>query len=548
MIGHPLLAAVPMAEDGLPTGWPQDHGIATGGPSVLAWSECTLAQPDGDGCGQPWAWTQSQARFVCWWFALDGAGRYLWRRGQVVLPKGAGKSPMAAALACCELAGPVRFTGWEDDGQPCMAAHPSPDVKLSALSQSQAVDATLGLAVAMLDSPGACTAIPGLDAGITRIRTRRGILSPATARASSKEGSRYTSVILDESHLWDTANGGHRLAATLRRNLAKTGGRSLEMTNMWTSGAESVAEQTATYADAVESAEINGDGVLRWHPIGHCEDLADETELRAALAQLYADSPWVEQDRIVAEIHDRGTHPADARRYYLNQPASADDAWLRADQWLACQDRARQIEDGDTVVLGFDGSRGRARGNADATALIGCRVKDGHLFEVGVWQARDGEDDWEAPEQLIDAAIRDTFTRYRVVGVYADPSLWQARLGDWEQTYARKLKIRASAEHPMHWWVNRPGLMVKALAALEEAVQNGDLTHDGSYRLTEHMLNARRRPTPRVGMQISKEFSDSPRKIDAAIAATLAWQARLDAIAKGATGTSQGRGRVIVLT
>ncbi len=509
MIGHPLLAAVPMAEDGLPTGWPQDYGIATGGPSVLAWSECTLAQPDGDDCGQPWAWTQSQARFVCWWFALDGAGRYLWRRGQVVLPKGAGKSPMAAALACCELAGPVRFAGWEDDGQPIMSVHPSPDVKLSALSQSQAVDATLGLAVAMLDSPGACTAIPGLDAGITRIRTRRGILSPATARASSKEGSRYTSVILDESHLWDTANGGHRLAATLRRNLAKTGGRSLEMTNMWTSGAESVAEQTATYADAVESAEITGDGVLRWHPIGHCEDLADEQELRAALAQLYADSPWVEQDRIVAEIHDRGTHPADARRYYLNQPASADDAWLRADQWLACQDRARTIED---------------------------------------WQARDGEDTWEAPEQLIDAAIRDTFTRYRVVGMYADPSLWQARLGEWEQTYARKLKIRASAEHPMRWWVNRPGLMVKALAALEEAVQNGDLTHDGSYRLTEHVLNARRRPTPRVGMQISKEFSDSPRKIDAAIAATLAWQAHLDAVAKGATGTSQGRGRIIVLT
>jgi len=46
------------------------------------------------------------------------------------------------------------------------------------------------------------------------------------------------------------------------------------------------------------------------------------------------------------------------------------------------------------------------------------------------------------------------------------------------------VKTRASAEHPMHWWVNCPGLMVKALAALEEVVQNGDLTHDGGYRLT----------------------------------------------------------------
>jgi hypothetical protein len=231
----------------------------------------------------------------------------------------------------------------------------------------------------------------------------------------------------------------------------------------------------------------------------------------------------------------------------LSWVSPADDAWIRADQWHACLNRDAKITDGDTIVLGFDGSRGRARGNADATALIGCRVSDGHLFEVGVWQAGRDETDWEAPESLIDAAVRDAFKRYRVVGLYADPSLWQARLGDWEQAYSRKLKVRASFEHPMHWWVNRASLMVKALAAFEEAVTNGDLTHDGSYRLTEHLLNARRNVTPRSGVQIAKAFPDSSDKIDAAVAATLAWQARLDALAKGATTKAPGRGRVIVL-
>lgn len=549
MIGHPLLAAVPAGDDGLPEGWPTDYGIATAGPHVLAWTECTLVQPDGDGAGQGWLWRPTQARFVSWWYALDPAGRYLWRRAQVVLPKAAGKSPVAvaAALACAELAGPVRFTGWDGDGQPVMAPVGSPDVKLSALSLGQAVDATMNLAAAMLDSAAAAAAILGLDVGITRVRTRRGMLSPATARAASKEGPRYTSVILDETHLWDAANGGHRLAATLRRNLAKTGGRSVEMTNMWVSGADSVAEQTATYADQVASGAHNGDGVLRWQPVGRCEDLADEVRLRGALAGLYADAPWVDQDRLVQEIYDAGTHPADARRYYLNQPASADDAWIRADLWQACTDRSHPVADGDTVTLGFDGSRGRARGNADATALIGCRVSDGHLFEVGVWQAREGEADWEAPEQVIDAAVRDAFKRYRVVGLYADPSLWQARLGDWEQTFARRLKVRATDGHPMHWWVNRPSLMVKALAAFEEAVANGDLTHAGSFRLSEHVLNARRSLAHGSGLQIAKDFPDSPRKIDAAVAATLAWQARLDAVAKGATGVSRGRGRIIVM-
>ncbi len=541
-----VLEQIEVGEDGLPVGWPQDHGIATAGPQVLAWCETVLAQPDGENAGGPWSWRDSQARFVCWWYALDSDGRFLWRRAQVVLPKGAGKSPLAAALACAELAGPVRFVGWDEVGDPVMRAVPSPDVKLSALSLGQAVDATLGLAVAMLDSAAASAEIPGLDAGITRVRTRHGMLSPATARAASKEGPRYTAVILDESHLWNQSNGGHRLAATMRRNLAKTGGRSVEMTNMWTSGSDSVAEQTASYADSVASGTARGDGVLRWQPIGHCVDLGDEQELRAGLEELYADAPWIDLDRLIAEINDGGTHPADARRFYLNQPASADDAWIRADQWLACHDRDKHIEDGDTIVIGFDGSRGRARGNADATAMIGCRVNDGHLFELGVWQADEGDTGWEAPETLVDAAFRDACQRYRVVGLYADPSGWQATLTAWEQAYSRRLKVRATDQHPMHWWVNRGSLMVKALAAFEEAVSNGDLTHGGTFRLTEHILNARRNPSMRVGLQIAKEYPDSPRKIDAAVAATLAWQCRLDAQSKGA-GVSGGRARIIML-
>jgi phage terminase large subunit-like protein len=89
--------------------------------------------------------------------------------------------------------------------------------------------------------------------------------------------------------------------------------------------------------------------------------------------------------------------------------------------------------------------------------------------------------------------------------------------------------------------------MVQALAAFEEAVVNGDLTHDASYRLTEHILNARRNPTRRAGLQISKEYPDSPNKVDCAVAATLAWQARLDAVAKGEGKKPTSKGRVIVM-
>jgi hypothetical protein len=263
-----ILQRLEWADDGLPSGWPVDQDVASAGPEILSWTETFLIQPDGDSAGDLWRWRDSQARFVAWWYALDPEGKYLWRRGQVVLPKGAGKSPMAAAMGCVELAGPVRFLDWDNNGEPVMGPHPSPDVKLSALSMDQAQDATMGLAVSMLGSDAADSEIPGLDPGLTRVRTQNGKLSSSTARAPSKEGLRPTHVILDESHLWIAANGGHRLAETLRRGTAKTGGRSIETSNMWVAGQNSVAEMTSEYAKAVRSGTHAGDGVLTWHPVG----------------------------------------------------------------------------------------------------------------------------------------------------------------------------------------------------------------------------------------------------------------------------------------
>jgi hypothetical protein len=52
------------------------------------------------------------------------------------------------------------------------------------------------------------------------------------------------------------------------------------------------------------------------------------------------------------------------------------------------------------------------------------------------------------------------------------------------------------------------------------------------------VLNARRNPT-RAGLQIRKDYPKSPRKIDGAVAATLAWECRWDAIAAGAQDQQQ---------
>lgn len=89
-------------------------------------------------------------------------------------------------------------------------------------------------------------------------------------------------------------------------------------------------------------------------------------------------------EHIITEIWPPSTDPADARQFYLNQIVSSSDAYLSHLEMDAIEDRDKAVQPGDKIVLGFDGSRGRVRGNADATVLIDMRVTDGHLFVVAV--------------------------------------------------------------------------------------------------------------------------------------------------------------------
>jgi hypothetical protein len=142
----------------------------------------------------------------------------------------------------------------------------------------------------------------------------------------------------------------------------------------------------------------------------------------------------------------------------------------------------------------------------------------------------------------VEATVREAFTKYRVVAFYADPAKWETNVAQWEATYGGRLKVKSSRTNPIEWWMTggRSSAIVQALEQFQSAVIDKDLSHDGSAALTRHILNARRRPT-RSGIQISKEHPDSARKIDGAVAAVLAWQARLDAVAAGVGGERKRR-------
>jgi hypothetical protein len=533
----------PLAADGLPLGMPDQYGIPTLGWGVLAWAEEFLAQPDGASAGEPWRWTATQARIVAWWYAVDEAGRWLYRRGQVVLPKGSGKSPLAAALCCCELAGEVLFDGFDADGEAVGRPHPSPHVQLAAVSEQQ-TDNTMSLVLAMLREGAAAQEIDGLDLGVTRVRTRNGILMPVTASASSREGQRLTAAILDEPHLWTATNGGIRLAATLRRNLGKMGGRSIETTNAWVPGEDSVAELTSTYADKVAEQAADGEkrvveeGVLRFHPRAHVPSLADSEALRRGLEELYRDSPWIDIDRIMAEVLDPATHPADARRFYLNAVVSADDALVTAEEWEACY-LDDVLEPGEEITLGFDGSK-----RDDATVLVAMRLHDRFATVVGAAEKPERAPlDWEVDREYFDGLVASMFAQYRVVGFYSDVAHFESYVDRWSAEYGSGLSVSASTKSAVGWDMRgRLSQLTAATERLVAGIQDGSVRHDGGGLLRRHVLNARRRPN-RWGVSFGKERRDSPRKVDAFAALQLADMARADVIT-ATSKTKQRSGRV----
>ncbi|MGC4886683.1 hypothetical protein [Micromonospora sp. DT227] len=522
---------------------------------VLEWLTENISTPDRADY-EPYLPTAEQAEFILRFYELDPrTGKRRIRRGVICRPRGWGKSPFLSALAIVEALGPVVPAGWDADGQPVgmpWSEIRTPLVTLAAVSEAQTKNSWVPL-LEMLDGP-VLDNYPGLEPLGTFVNLPRGKIEPITASPTSIKGNKPVFAILDQTEEWTKTNGGIRLAEVMRINAAKLGGTTVESPNAFTPGVGSVAEDSAQYHKAIMEGRARNDGLLYDHREAPPEtDMTDRESLLRGLAYVYGDSAdidggcrlhnppcqrrgWVDLDRIIADIWDPSIDPQTARADFLNQVTHASDSWLSEPEWNACQARPpKVVKDGDTITLGFDGSRKRARGVTDATALIGCRVSDGHIFQIEVWEQPELKpgDEWQVPTAQVDAAVRQAFKRWNVVGFYADPARFETFVAAWEAEFGAKLRVKATQQHPIEWWMTggRATQIVRALEEFHSAVVDRELTHDGAPVLARHVLAARRRKS-RSGIQIAKDHPDSIHKIDAAVAATLSWAARLAALSK----------------
>lgn len=571
--------------------------LPTLGYDVLDWIERYLIVPDGPAAGAPLRFYDEQAAFILRYYAIDPLfdgpivhgntfrNARMVRRAIFSRPKGFGKSPMLAAMLLVEAIGDVVFDGWDADGEP--VGRPwntlgfKPKTQLTAAAEDQTTntwDPLLEMA-----RGGNIADDYWIDVMETFVLVERGKIDYTTTSANAREGYRPVFAALDQTESWTPGNGGVRVAAAVRRNLSKTQGSSVEAPNAYKAGIESVSEKSYRAAALQMEGRLRGadGGILLDHREMPAEtDPADPVSLRAGLLVAYGDSAsenggHVNLDRQIEEYYDPDTDPSDARQYYGNQVSTGGDRWLESPEWTRIKrvDRGNAtsiastprpprpigtVDSREPITLGFDGSRGRNkvgtrsdgsqvhRGTTDATALIGCRVRDGHLFQIAVWEQPPNhprDKPWRIPVEEVLTTVDDTFQRYNVVGMYADPAKWESHVGTWEAKYGPNLLVKSTAANPIEWWMTggRGTATVRALKSFRDAILlaevvdgrvRADISHDGSSELTRHALAAYERATTQ-GIQIAKEHPDSSRKIDAVVAAVLAYQARLDAIAAG---------------
>ena len=480
------------------------------GDEVAAWIETFCVHGPGDILGKPVRLTPDERKFLKRAYEIDGEGNRIVRRAVRGLPKGSRKTEFAAWVALAEMAGPVRFSHWEtldDRKRPWGKKVVDPYVVAAASTYEQA-DLLFAAARACITEGVLNEFFVCFDREI-QFKDGPGVLVRVPAVAGANDGLRPTFCVFDETHEW-TGNK-QRVHLVLENGLAKRAGAwSLSITTAGNPKAESVALSQYDYGRKVVAGEFDDPGLLfSWRePAVNLDQLEDEATLKKAVAEANPES-WKRRPDIERRFREIPLH--EFARYHLNMWAEPDDErWLPPGAWEGLEGPSDLPPNGTPVVLGFDGSY-----SGDSTALVGATVSDTpHLFVLGLWEHPGGNVPWTVDHDAVEATVMAAFNQFKVLEMSADPPYWSQQLSRWAELYGEEVVLAFNTAVRKR--------MAEACSSFYQAVTVGGLTHDGHPGLARHVDNAVLKETAQ-GAYITKEDKTSPRKIDAAIAAVIAY-------------------------
>jgi phage terminase large subunit-like protein len=501
------------------------------GGMFIEWAESMLVHGEGDLLGEPYRVPEWGKRAAWRIFEYDPnhlvrvggivACAYIVARVLIICPKGSAKTEFIAALMLFLLAGPSLPT---PDG-PVMRRSPNLPVAAGSWDQADKLfgDAAKQMATGTEDAPAPLA--PFVECFDTEILLTegRGKLYRVAAVAGTNDGGLPTAGAADEIHEWDSPRK-RRVHLVLFQGMEKRANcLELNITTPDDADPESLLGIMVADGEKIATGEVVDPSFYFLHygtdpkrKITAEDGSIDPDLLHEALCDA-TPADWLSDDdlRRRADSLIRKKYPIhEIRRYWLGAFARGGGHWLPEGAWEA------RVADGappkgTQVVLGFDGSYKR-----DSTALVGCTL-DGHLFVVDAWERPDDAGpNWKVPRSDVKRVVAETMERYEVLELCPDPPGWADEIEQWEAAYGEVV-----VEFP----TNQTARMQPACSRFYAAVAGGDeedagmpLTHDGDLRLARHLRNAVTK-TVRGGDVITKESTDSPRKIDIAIAAVVAF-------------------------
>lgn len=470
----------------------------------------------------------------------ERAGKRRFKRVAWELRKGSAKTEKGAWVGFAELhpEGPVRCDGWDANGNPVGAPVRDPYIPMVGYTEEQTEELAFGvLYVVCTEGPDADL----FDAKQGRVDRATGdgkVVALATS-PGGRDGARTTFQLFDETHRLTLPRliDAHQ---TMLQNIPKRPKAdpwSMEITTAGVPGERSVAEVTRDYGEMVAKGELKNPQLFYFRRYAsEKHDLDTDDGLRAAIVEASgpAIAKWADIDSIANMYHDPDTDKSYFERVWLNRWVASNRQAFDPVQWRSLAEAGAELKPDEPITLGFDGSKWH-----DATALVATGIHSGLQVLLGLWES-DGTDEWEVDTGLVSAVVKDAFERYNVTRLYGDPAAgWDVEMARWSEKFGEK-KVAA-----FYTDSRSTRKIATATTAYGSAIRGGDIRHNGDPRFSAHIANARRRDTNLVDdigqplFIIEKERRDSVFKIDAAMAGTLSWQARLDALAAGEAESSE---------
>jgi phage terminase large subunit-like protein len=479
------------------------------------WCRETLVQSVDRFAGKPLVLERWQRELMGEALAVDEQGRRVWQSVALVVSRKNGKTALLAAYSLYRLL--------HDEGQP--------EILLAAASDRQAGRLFDAVVAYVRRNPRLAERLHVRDyvGEIARADGGGKILRMASDPATL-HGYTPSLVVCDELHAWSKPSQRKAWAALTTAGAAR---QAPQVFTISTAG-DAQEREAGILGRLVDGNERHGE--LEQHPgltisrnrkarmlvYNYSAPTTDPYDVEAmALAN---PARWVTRTYLRRQAENPELTDAEVLQLHGCVWAVGETAFLPGGEWRGCADPGREVPVGARIVLAFDGSDRR-----DSTALVACTAEEEpHVFVVGHWQNPNHRDrEWRVPRAEVERTVADAIGHYRVLEFACDPPGWHAEIERWADEYPDVLT--------MMFPTNRRQLMADACARFENAVRTGALTHDGSDVLAEHLANAvvKTFPLPGsasgVGRYITKDHPDSPRKIDLAVAAIVAYARQLDA-------------------